>query len=394
VITQESAEERELWANATTAMQLHLRLALHLTGMPASLIQLRDSGGPAGPPTFFAAAAPSIPVDWAPSAQVIDSGEPLVCADLLADPRFADAAVRAGTIPIRGFAGLPLKSEDGTLHGVLAVIDTVPHALSVHELDGLALAADAVRLQLESCNAQRAMIIARRRELELERRVGCERMEEAQRLAAELHDGVGQDLVGISMIVSALLHSPACKEAAFLPDIENLVRLLAAAIENCRIVAEGYGGFMIRKEGVTGALHRYVKGLHNDRINFEFTGDTIPVSCLDEAEAYYLFGIAREAIANACRHSHCSSIRVICEHRVGIMRLTVEDDGCGDTAAAKPGDPSSAGIGRAIMDHRARRIGADLSFTNSERGGVRVTCQLPCGIHRWGHATSCPATRS
>src|SRR5205807_1504678 len=58
---------------------------------------------------------------------VIASGEMLWVADAREDPRFSDAPNVVGAPFLRCFIGAPIRLEDGTTPGVLAVVSTNPH---------------------------------------------------------------------------------------------------------------------------------------------------------------------------------------------------------------------------------------------------------------------------
>jgi two-component system, NarL family, sensor histidine kinase UhpB len=210
------------------------------------------------------------------------------------------------------------------------------------------------------------------RERELERHLRREAINEAQHLAAELHDGLGQELVGISLLVSALRRNPQAQNPEVQEHLANIGSFMAQAMVSCRRVSEGFGGFLVRQHGLTVALLHFASQFDDESVHLEFQGRDIPAHWIDETTAYYLFGIGREAIFNAFRHSRAKTIRISCDHADGIIRLSVEDDGVGMTGT--PG--RHHGIGRSIMEFRARSIGATLSYGNTPSGGVRVQCSL------------------
>jgi signal transduction histidine kinase len=111
-----------------------------------------------------------------------------------------------------------------------------------------------------------------------------------------------------------------------------------------------------------------------DGPRIELHASRIPVECLDDGTAYQLLRIAQEAIVNAHRHSRAHSITVSCEHEDGLVKVVVSDDGIG-----LPADGSTAsGIGRHVMEYRAKAIGARLRLTPGLGGGLTVSCELPC----------------
>ena len=198
-------------------------------------------------------------------------------------------------------------------------------------------------------------------------------MEEAQQLAAEIHDGLGQELAGISLLVSVLRRNPKVQHPEVQQSLACISDLMIQAMVSCRRVFEGFGGFLVRQQGLTAALLHFASQFEDDNIHVEFRGRDIPTGWLDETTAYYLFGIGREAIFNSFRHSQAKTIQVTCDHADNTIRLSIEDDGIGLVEPL-----SGHGIGRSIMEFRARSIGAELSFTAVPNGGLRVECLLPC----------------
>jgi two-component system, NarL family, sensor histidine kinase UhpB len=207
-------------------------------------------------------------------------------------------------------------------------------------------------------------------EREFEERLQRRIMDEVRHLAAELHDGVGQDLAGISLMLSAMRRLPQAQHVDIQKPLEDICSLMVHAMVNCRRVAEGFGGFLVSQQGLTAALAHFASQFDGEATPVVFHGEDIPTHWLDETTAYYLFGIGREAIFNAFRHSRAKAIRVTCDHTDNTIRLIVEDDGIGpiDTASR------DRGIGRTIMEFRARSIGAELTFTAVPSGGLRVEC--------------------
>jgi two-component system, NarL family, sensor histidine kinase UhpB len=208
-----------------------------------------------------------------------------------------------------------------------------------------------------------------------EKRLRRAAMEEARHLAAEIHDGVGQELVGISLMLAALRRLPHTQHPDIQQPLEHICGLLVQAMVSCRRVSEGYGGFLVREHGLTGALRHFASQFDDERTRVEFRGRDIPSHWVDEITAYHLFGIGREAIFNAFRHSHGRTIQVVCDHSDAGIHLFIEDDGVGLVDLSSRG-----GLGRSIMQFRANSIGAHLTFTAAAGGGLRVECKLECSL--------------
>ncbi len=352
------------------------RLARQLAETPFALVSLTDDSR-----QWFKSRVgvtlQEIPRDWAPCAHVVFERRSIVCNDMQLDARFADNPLVTGPPHVRFYAGMALVTPHGAMLGTLAVMDTRPRELSPAQAELLTLLARQVVDQLELRIAYRDLSALRERERLLEQRLRSERMDEAQRLAAELHDGVGQDLVGISMMLAAFLRTPSARDQSVQEPISDATRLLGSAIARCRKVSEAYGGFLVRNEGVLGALRHFARDLAPPSIRVEIGGSDIPVRCIDESNAYNLFSIGHEAITNAIRHSGGSLVRVQVNHSRGRIDLCVEDNGVGisDEGGSEPG------LGRSIMEYRALMMHGKLHYDRSGEGGLRVTCQLNCRSH-------------
>ena len=353
-------------------------LAKQIAGTPIALISLTDETR-----QWFKSRVGldlvEIPRDWAPCAHAVATGESIVCSDMRVDPRFADNPLVAGPPNLRFYAGMALMTPRGTVLGTLALIDTVPRVLAPSQRDALALIARQIVDQLELRTAYRDLAALRAQEQSFEARLWREKAEEAQRLAAELHDGVGQDLTGISMLVGAALQQARIDGSTLVESLTEVSRLLRATIETCRSAAQEHGGFLVRKEGLIGAVLRLVGRLENPGgPRFAVTKPATPIACLDELTAYHLFRVAGEAIVNAHRHSGAKTIDVRATHADGKVAFEIEDDGPGHTRNGASGD----GIGKSIMEYRAHAIGARLELGDRAGGGLRVRCELRCGCAR------------
>lgn len=349
------------------------RLASQLTGSPFSLVSLTDESRQWFKSRVGVTLA-EIPRDWAPCAHVVFERRSIVCEDMRLDPRFADNPLVTGPPHVRFYAGIALVTPRGAILGTLAVMDTEPRSLTKLQHDALSLLAQQIVDQLELRMAYRELTQLRTQEREFEKRIRAERMDEAQHLAAELHDDVAQDLAGIGLLIGAFRRTPAAQTESVREPLQNVSQLLSRTIERCRLLAQGFGGFMVHSEGVTMALRQFVESRTASDIRFEFSGEQTSPDRLDDTVAYELFRIGREAIANACHHSQCTLVRVVCEQNRSEMRLAVEDNGVGLSDA----QDSSTGIGRSVMEYRARSIGGVLRYTSVDGGGLRVECSVPC----------------
>ncbi len=197
---------------------------------------------------------------------------------------------------------------------------------------------------------------------------------EQERLGQELHDGLGQELTGIAMMLDVLkmnLTKAAPKQAS---EAQRLGMMLRGSADKARQLAKGFYPVEIEKYGLLVALQELARR-NQERFGMSCTvqaGEDAPAG-LQDGRAIQLYRIAQEALHNAAKHAKAKNIFVSLTTQNGAWTLTVKDDGIG-----LPSDAQAAnGMGLRIMRYRAHMIGGTLSVRNDKGGGVIVSCSTP-----------------
>jgi signal transduction histidine kinase len=94
---------------------------------------------------------------------------------------------------------------------------------------------------------------------------------------------------------------------------------------------------------------------------------------LSRATSDHLYRIAQEALSNALKHAHASSINVKLDVERETVRLEICDDGWG----VRDMDQNLPGLGLRTMQYRASMIGARLEIAPFRPNGTRVICECP-----------------
>lgn len=226
------------------------------------------------------------------------------------------------------------------------------------------------RLQRLGPVTQRALAEVRtRRELQESQRLALEIGDrEQQRLGADLHDAVGQDLAAVSLLLEATAEQAWREAPSLRPRLEEARRLLGRASQGVR----GLSRTLAPVNLWPGALGPTLRELARD------AGALYGLNCevdargngpaLDEPSASHLYRIAQEALTNAAKHGRAKRATVRLPQPPDPLLLEVSDDGGGiDLVAARASD----GLGLRLMEYRARVIGARLQVRRGpERGTV------------------------
>lgn len=199
---------------------------------------------------------------------------------------------------------------------------------------------------------------------------------EQERLSYDLHDGLGQELTGIGLMVAALKRRMSVNSAVEVPDFDRILAAVGDAVTNARQIAHGLSPFASEQGGFASALHALGhRMMRSGAVTVEVAVDDGADQGLDHGVADHLYRIVQEAVNNATRHGGATTIRVHVRLQDGQGLLAVTDDGRGLGAGAAP----SHGLGMRIMAHRARLIGGTLTVGRAEPSGVRLTCTFRRG---------------
>jgi PAS domain S-box-containing protein len=187
-------------------------------------------------------------------------------------------------------------------------------------------------------------------------------------IARELHDSLGSRLAGVGMLLGGVLQKR--------PELDAELKMALDQIQTAAQVCRNLSHSLMPVEGSTGAFWRSLERLCLDtgkltgaQCPFSMTGDFQEV---DAETGKHLFRITQEALFNAVKHGHASTIRVSLEERADCLALTVVDNGT-QLAVALGDTRSSNGIGLKSMQARAKIIGGTFRWYVNDGGGVTVS---------------------
>ena len=197
---------------------------------------------------------------------------------------------------------------------------------------------------------------------------GLATVEERRRLAREIHDGVAQEIASLGYLVDDLARDQCDQRhqdglALLRDELTRIVTELRLSIFDLR-------SGVSTNAGLGSVLGDYVREVGKT------SGMTVHLS-LEESPARLrldveteLLRIAQEAVTNARKHSHATSLWVTCRVEPPFAEVRVEDDGRGNVTH------KADHYGLHIMKERASRINAVLSFVERPGGGTAVSAVL------------------
>jgi signal transduction histidine kinase len=197
--------------------------------------------------------------------------------------------------------------------------------------------------------------------------------EERRRLAAELHDIVGQNLAALNAEIALIQNRvDPVAGAGVAAELARASSLAKQSIEAIRLVMAELRPPGLDELGLPAAL-RWHADAFQSRTGIAVSlamDDSLPRPSPQVEDA--LLRIYIEALNNAAKHSGARSLQVSLEARGEQIVLSIADDGRGfDTNNPPPRDYSS-GWGLTIMKERALWVGAELRLASAPGAGTRV----------------------
>ncbi len=205
---------------------------------------------------------------------------------------------------------------------------------------------------------------------------------EQQRIGNDLHDGLGQDLTGIALMLRGIGAQLRREGSDACTDIEEVIGLVNAAIESTRSLARGLSPVSAERDGLAAALQALAaRATERYGIPVAFEARVAEPLPSDETAATHVYRIAQEALTNAMRHSRATEVSIVLTASGGELQLEVTDNGLGFPPAGSNGgtNEGSGGLGLKIMRYRAQMLGGNLALGRSEAGGAIVRCTCPLG---------------
>lgn len=197
---------------------------------------------------------------------------------------------------------------------------------------------------------------------------------EQLRIGSDLHDGLGQDLTGVALMLRSVVAQLRKENSSARADVEDIISLVNGAIESTRAMARGLAPVGADRGGLIAGLQSMaVRGMERYGVRAHFNTSLREPLTLDDGAATHLYRIAQEAFTNAIRHGRVTQVTIDLATAEGTLTLSVQDNGRGFDER----NASNNGLGLKLMRYRAQMLGGDVTISNNKGGGVIVRCTCP-----------------
>jgi len=255
----------------------------------------------------------------------------------------------------------------------------IEHEHVIEQEDGTVLWSIASRIPLRDPQGNVIGVVCTERDItnrkELEQEILDISNREQRSMGNDLHDGLGQELTGLSLMMKGLQVQMEREGSGYLPQVVKMSELITSTIQTTRLMARGLAPVNLERGGLREALRLLVlrcSTMYNMQCTLEDKNANLPE--LDEGQATHLYRIAQEATTNAARHAHASSVKIELRTTARRLYLSITDNGIGLKNGLNRGQP---GMGLKIMEYRARTIGGSIAFETLQKGTrIALSCSL------------------
>jgi two-component system sensor histidine kinase UhpB len=346
------------------------RLRAVIQNTPNVAIQLYDARGR----ILFWNQASEIVYGWK-SAETI--GKTL--GELIFTPEDGDAFI-AGLDQIQrtgqpaGPVELKFHRRDGTTGVCLSTIFRIPASGG-----GFSFVCMDVDIS-ERKNAEEAIRQVQLRELrireEYTRQLISSQEAERRRIAGELHDSLGQNLLLIKNRAQlALSRTDASADTRH--QFENISEMASEAIAEVRQISHDLHPHQLDILGLTRAIEAMIgSAAQASGVAIERKLDAVDDVFSADA-ATHLYRVVQECLTNALKHAAARSVWVELERDVRHVRLWVKDNGCGFKQGQASPDGQRGGLGLKNIAERVRILHGELRINSTPETGTAIEVLIP-----------------
>jgi signal transduction histidine kinase/ligand-binding sensor domain-containing protein len=198
---------------------------------------------------------------------------------------------------------------------------------------------------------------------------------ERKRIAAELHDSLGQNLLIIKN--RAILGDQVAGDRASAKEqFGEITEAVTQALGEVREIAYNLRPYHLDRVGLTGALEAMVEKVA-EASGISFKIEVAPVDEVFPKDVELsLYRIAQECLNNIVKHAGAMSASFIVTREADEMILKISDDGCGFSPDALAADSSRRGFGLLGISERVRLLDGSHALRSAPGEGTTTVIRL------------------
>jgi PAS domain S-box-containing protein len=212
---------------------------------------------------------------------------------------------------------------------------------------------------------------------DLSRRLLVAQEDERKRISHELHDVIGQTLVGINIHLAVLTLGSADAPASLKKQVRQTRTLVEKAVDIVHNFARELRPSLLDDLGLIAALEAYVQHFMDE------TQITVTLNTFDEIDETsnivrtVLYRVVQESLTNVARHSKATLVEVTIESHLNAIQMTIKDNGQGFHLNKKGGSRKKNRLGLIGMRERVEMIDGTFQIISAPGGPTSVQVEIP-----------------
>jgi signal transduction histidine kinase len=191
--------------------------------------------------------------------------------------------------------------------------------------------------------------------------------EARRRFERDLHDGIQQRLVSLSLELRGAEGLASSENTELVEQLSHVGDGLAEALDELRELSRGIHPAILSEGGLVPALKALARR-SSVPVELDLTVDERLADNV-EVGAYY---VVSEALTNAAKHAQASRVEVHAWASEGVLEVTIGDDGVG-------GADSGQGSGLTGLADRVEALGGTIAIASPHGEGTSLRVELPLG---------------
>lgn len=192
---------------------------------------------------------------------------------------------------------------------------------------------------------------------------------ERQRLSRELHDGIGQTIIGVRLRLAAMEHEIPDK---IVSTYKSVISLTDNLIDDIRAASNALMPPALAEFGLMSAIRSIANNISDTYGVVTIVNGELPDGLFGRKPVLYMFRIVQEALNNAARHAEATTIVVNISLIECSLEIEITDDGVGfDTSKV------AGGHGLVNIKERVSLLKGSVLVDSSPERGTTVLVKIP-----------------
>ncbi len=213
---------------------------------------------------------------------------------------------------------------------------------------------------------------------ELPQRIIKAQEKEKKRIALDIHDDLGQSLIGLKMLASYYRQDSGIVDPTVKKFLDEMLIHINSCIEKARSISYDLVPPQLRLLGLNEAIKEMVSRFHKDfGITIKFESRDLKKMPL-KGDEINVYRIVQEAFGNIIKHSRATEVEFNISYSDTKLNIYIKDNGGGfDRAQIRKKKSLDRGLGLSVMRERAKLLGGTCKIDSSMGHGTAVKVSIP-----------------